>query len=117
MKSEKKIAALFALSFAVPVFAAEIPVTEGWENSNPARREFPATAAVWKMPESGLAVEMVDGAEGSVAFEKGALKIVKKNGAGKIVVKAPAAKFKPRQVLRFMADVEVFSAKPDVARG
>ena len=117
MKSDKKMAALFALSFAVPVFAAEIPVTEGWENSNPARREFPATAAVWKMPESGLAVEMVDGAEGSVAFEKGALKIVKKNGAGKIVVKAPAAKFKPRQVLRFMADVEVFSAKPDVARG
>ena len=45
------------------------------------------------------------------------MKIVKKNGAGKIVVKAPAAKFKPRQVLRFMADVEVFSAKPDVARG
>ena len=117
MKLDSRAVAFFALSFAVPVLAAEIPLTEGWENSNPARREFPATAAVWKMPENGLAVEMVDGAEGSVAFENGAVKIVKKNDIGRIVVKAPEAKFKTRQVLRFMADVEVFSAKPDVALG
>ena len=98
MKLDNRALAFFALSFAVPVLAAEIPLTEGWENSNPARREFPATAAVWKMPENGLAVEMVDGAEGSVAFENGTVKIVKKNDIGRIVVKAPEAKFKTRQV-------------------
>ncbi|MBR6588106.1 MAG: hypothetical protein IKK82_11890, partial [Kiritimatiellae bacterium] len=94
-----------------------IPVTVGWENSNPDRKEFPATAAVWQVPLNGLKVEMTDGAQGDVTFRDGEIKIRKRNGLGRITVTAPEARFKPGQVLRFMADVEVKSSNPDEAKG
>lgn len=108
---------LLVLGIVSSVMADSIPVTAGWENSNPKRREFPATAAVWTVPKDGLRVEMLGGAEGEVLFNRDEIKIRKTNNHGRIVVKAPETRFKAKQVLRFMADVEVNSAKPDYAKG
>ncbi len=110
-------ASLLVLGIVSSVMADSIPVTAGWENSNPKRREFPATAAVWTVPKDGLRVEMLGGAEGEVLFNGDEIKIRKTNNHGRIVVKAPETRFKAKQVLRFMADVEVNSAKPDYAKG
>lgn len=108
---------LLVLGIVSSVMADSIPVTAGWENSNPKRREFPATAAVWTVPKDGLRVEMLGGAEGEVLFNGDEIKIRKTNNHGRIVVKAPETRFKAKQLLRFMADVEVKSANPDEAKG
>ena len=108
---------LFVFGIVSSAIADTIPVTAGWENSNPERREFPATAAVWSAPKDGLRVEMLGGAEGEVFFNGGEIKIRKTNNHGRIVVKAPETRFKDKQVLRFSADVEVSSKNPDDAKG
>ena len=73
-----------AISASVSIYASVqmSPVTAGWENSNPDRREFPATAAVWTAPKDGLRVVMSGGAEGDVSFKDGEIKISYKNAAG-----------------------------------
>ena len=94
-----------------------LPITAGWENSNPDRKEFPATEAVWKAPANGFKVEMSGGAQGDVSLRAGEIRIRKKNNGGRITVTAPEARFKSGQVLRFIADVEVKSSNPDEAKG
>ena len=65
-------------AFAVVVASAE---TEGWDNINPDRKEFPVQKLLWEGDFSAAKLELRDGAKGFVkVVEEGgkkALKIVK----------------------------------------
>ena len=97
-----------------------LAVTAGWENVCPDRREFPATEAIWRADFSrrdDFTVELRDGAAGKVEFGGDALRVLKTNGAGAIVVKAkPFAVRKGRRV-RFSADQTAAQADVDYSNG
>ena len=77
-------------AFAVVVASAE---TEGWDNINPDRKEFPVQKLLWEGDFSAAKLELRDGAKGFVkVVEEGGrkiLKIVKLNNLGMMIVTAP----------------------------
>ena len=77
-------------AFAVVVASAE---TEGWDNINPDRKEFPVQKLLWEGDFSAAKLELRDGAKGFVkVVEDGGrkiLKIVKSNDLGMMIVTAP----------------------------
>lgn len=92
-------------------------VTPGWENVCEGRSEFPPAKILWTAPETGVSFELRDGADGSVACTGGVIRIVKSNGKGRIVVKAPPFAVAPGTEIRTFADVSASAADPDGARG
>ena len=105
---------LFQSLFLVAVSAAATP---GWENTNPARQEFPPAKVVWTAPKDGWTVEKTDGAEGEVTFADGVVTVEKTNDRGQIVVTPPAFVAEKGRKLRFFADVEAFTTNPNAAGG
>ena len=86
--------AVLCVSFVVAFFACIAAETEGWDNINPGRKEFPVQKLLWEADFSSARLELRDGAKGSIAVVdqdgKKALKIVKSNGLGMMIVTAPA---------------------------
>ena len=86
------------------------PETGGWVDACHDRRVLPATPALWRAPvergDGAFSVEMRDGAEGSVSVSNGAIKIVKRNDRGLIVVK-PKEPFKVERGRQVMASARV----------
>ena len=80
-------------------------VTDGWENTNPERKEFPLSEVVWSAPAEALSVAKLEGAEGEVRFEAGRIVIEKTNDRGVIRVLAPKARFDAGRHVRFSADI------------
>ena len=77
------------------MLALVLAVTAGWENLTPYPEvSLPAEAAVWRASDRAedFDVERLDGAEGTVEFRPGGLRIVKTNDRGTIRVtsRAPA---------------------------
>ena len=95
---------LMSVGSAVPC-ACALPVTPGWENINPERKEFPLSRVVWTAPREGFRVEKLEGAEGEVRFEKDRIMISKTNDRGVLRVIAPSVKFDRNRHVRFSADV------------
>ena len=108
----------FVLLASAGAVAAE---TSGWENFNPARREFPYARTLWTADlESGkgFVVERRDGAEGKVEIGKGVIRIEKTNSDGLIVVTAPWFDVpQGTNDVRLSADVEVPDADADYSSG
>ena len=77
-------------AFAGVIASAE---TEGWDNINPDRKEFPVQKLLWKGDFSAAKLELRDGAKGFIkVVEEGGrknLKIVKSNDLGVMIVTAP----------------------------
>ena len=103
------VAAIFA---AVLFAASDPPVTAGWENVNPMRREVAPAQIVWQASfsdEKAFVVEKREGAEGRVAFNGASVTVEKTNDKGLIVVKATAFAAPTNRPLRIFADVGVSS--------
>ena len=66
---------------------------DGWDNINPERKEFPVQKVLWECDLSTAKLELRDGAKGFMQVVENAgrkaLKIVKSNDVGLIVVTAP----------------------------
>ena len=92
MKEYKKliVGALLLGAF----FVCNAAETEGWDNINPGRKEFPVQKQLWEGDFSAAKLELRDGAKGTIAVVdqdgKKALKIVKSNDLGMMIVTAPA---------------------------
>lgn len=100
---------LACVAIATALQAGASPaVTAGWENVCAERREYPATAAIWRAPTDdpkAFSWEFESGAEGTVTIEDGALRVVKTNARGFIVVRAKPFAVRPGQGVRFSADL------------
>jgi len=107
---------MIAWAFAC-VSVAVLGITPGWENVNPGRREFPPAKVVWTAPSDGFSVEKLDGATGEVTVSDGAVVVRKTNDKGTVVVSVPAGKVAAGGAVRFFADVEARTRKPDDAYG
>ena len=98
-----------------------VPVTAGWENVNPARKEFPPARVLWtagRATKDDFKIERRDGAEGIVEIEKGVVRIEKTNEKGAIVVAAPGFDVPPgTNDVRLAADVAVPDADADYSSG
>jgi len=92
-------------------------VTPGWENVCLNRAEFPPAKVLWTAPSAGVAYELREGAEGTVVFTNGVVRIEKTNSKGRIVVTAPAFATRPGREVRMFADVAAASNDSDGARG
>ena len=83
---------------------------DGWVDSFNDRRILKSERSLWRAPvEQGIdafAVEMRNGAEGSVCVSNGAIRIVKSNDCGLIVVK-PKEPFKVERGRQVMASAKV----------
>ena len=95
--------------------------TVGWENICPERKEFPPARVLWTADfgrAEGFKVERRDGAEGTVSFSAGTLRIEKTNAKGLIVVTAPGFDVPPgTNDVRLAADVAVPDADANYSSG
>ena len=106
---------LYATDDRHPIFFVDdpgeiVPVTEGWENVAPDRREVAPARVVWSADFAAAAdftIEKRDGAEGRISFSDGALTIEKTNAAGRVLVKAKSFHAPTGMPLRLFADVSV----------
>ncbi len=89
----------------------------GWENVNPGRKEIPPAKVVWRAPLDALVVERLSGAEGEVSVTNGELRIRKSNGLGYIVVSWPSFGWEKGRLIRFFAEVEAKSDRPEKTYG
>ena len=84
--------------------------TGGWMDAYHDRRVIQPTHALWRSPvergDGAFSVEMRGGAEGSVCVSNGAIRIVKSNDCGMIVVK-PKEPFKIERGRQVMASAKV----------
>ncbi|MBO5940388.1 MAG: hypothetical protein J6R18_04245 [Kiritimatiellae bacterium] len=105
-----------ALFFISPAIA----VTDGWEDVNPARKEFPPADVAWEADLSGpeyYSIEKRNGAAGYFSVQGGRLRIVKTNKEGFLVLKGKPFKTEKDAHLRMFADVEVVADNPDCSLG
>ncbi len=83
---------VLCMSFLVSFFVCEAAETEGWNNINPGRKEFPVQKLLWEGDFSAAKLELRDGAKGSMQVVeqegKKALRIVKSNDKGMMIVTA-----------------------------
>ena len=95
--------------------------TDGWDNVNPDRKEFPAQKVLWAADLKQARMELRDGAEGTmrVVVDQGreALEIVKSNDKGMIVVTAPPFEVKKGAKLRAFAYCRCEDGDPEQGEG
>lgn len=100
-----------ALSLVAVASAGNVRLSsDGWVDACHDRRVIPPTPALWRAPveqgDGAFSVEMRDGAEGSISVSNGAIRIVKSNDCGMIVVK-PKEPFKVERGRHIMASAKV----------
>lgn len=89
----------------------------GWENVSPARREIPPAKVVWRAASDGVRVERIDGAEGTVSVTNGEVRIRKTGSRGYIVVSWPSFGWPKGKLIRFFAEVEARTSRPEDTYG
>ena len=115
MKEYKKliVGALLLGAF----FVCNAAETEGWDNINPDRKEFPVQKLLWEGDFSAAKLELRDGAKGSIEVVeqdgKKALKIVKSNDLGLMIVTAPAFTVQKGAKLRTFAYCQCADGDPE----
>ena len=97
------------------------PLTAGWENKDPDRKEFPTEGVIWRAAgcaDAAFSVIRAGGAEGSVEVKNGVVRIVKTNEKGYLIVEGPEfATAEPDQSVRLLADVAVTGSNGDYCHG
>ena len=118
-KTRMKKTAMMAA--AIVAAAALFAMTDGWDNINPGREEFPVQKVLWTADLSQAKMELRDGAEGSMrvieADGRKALEIVKANGKGMIVVTAPPFEVRKGAKLRAYAYCACEDGDPEDGEG
>ena len=98
-------------------FVCNAAETEGWDNINPDRKEFPVQKLLWEGDFSAAKLELRDGSKGSIEVVeqdgKKALKIVKSNDLGLIIVTAPAFTVQKGAKLRTFAYCQCADGDPE----
>lgn len=98
----------------------ERPVTAGWEDRNPGRVEFVEPEVLWKgdgCHNSAFVLRKIAGAEGDMTVRDGAIRIVKTNDKGCLVVEGPAFPIETNREVRLSADVRVTGSDGEVSHG
>jgi hypothetical protein len=120
MREKEIIVGGLILAFMLSVMPVQA-VTDGWDNINPDRKEFPAQKILWTADLAQAKMELRDGAEGAMRIvETGglqALEIVKTNGRGMIIVTTPPFEVKKDARLRAFAYCKCADGDPEAGEG
>ena len=96
------------------------PLTAGWEDKNPDRREFDEPSVLWRADsfiDKAFNMRKLAGAEGEIKIANGKVTIVKTNDKGYLVVEGPSFAIETNRSVRLSADVEVSGSNGDTAHG
>ena len=96
------------------------PLTAGWQDENPMRKIFEEPKVLWKAAnykKSTFVLKKVAGAEGEMLVMDGAIRIVKTNDKGFLIVEGPAFDIEKGREVRLSADVEVSGSNGETAHG
>ena len=104
------------------MFGAERPVTAGWENAAPDRREAEVAAEklVWRAATDdaeGFRLVKRNGAEGTMEVRDGEIRLCKSNAVGELVVEATPFLLSSNVTVQISAEVSVRSATPYRSHG
>lgn len=118
---ESRMKKTAVMAAAIAAASSLFAMTDGWDNINPGRAEFPVQKVLWTADLSQAKMELRDGAEGTMrvieADGRKTLEIVKTNGKGMIVVTVPPFEVRKGAKLRAYAYCACEDGDPESGEG